>query len=151
MKRIFFMFTFLFGVMAFSQEAALTIGQFLDQIIQDAFSLKGETDKFAMVVGGLALVVRALLSTVKVSILRPLIWDKLNDKQKSFAPLLLSFLLSLLVIKPLTISSVIVACISGSAAIPLHHLMQAVEGLPGVNKTVIMAIGFAQKYLGGKK
>lgn len=151
MKRILFIFTLLFTTIVFAQDAAISLGQFIDQIIQDAFALKGESDKMAMVVGSLALLVRALLSTMKVSILRPLVWDKLSDNQKSFAPIVLSFLLSLLMVKPLTISAVIVACVSGSAAIPLHHFMKAIEGLPGVNKSVMMVIQLAQKYLGGVK
>lgn len=149
MKRILFVFTVLFGMMAFAQEASLTIGQLIDQVIQEIFALKASPDKMAMGIGGLALVVRVLLSTMKVSILRPL-WDKLPDNMKNIVPVALGFILSLLMVQPLTAQSILVACVGGSAAIPLHHLLKAVESLPGVNKSVLAVIELAQKLLGGK-
>lgn len=93
-------------------------------------------------------IVLILLSSMKVSFLRPL-WDKLGSFKPVAAPLLglLAGVFSLGKQGDLSLPGITAYMFSGAGAIVLHELLNSVKGLPGIGKIYISAIDFLQKLL----
>lgn len=150
MKKFLFIIA-LFPLCAFAQEAVadISIMQLIQEAVANFGSLKGLEGQ-AMVLGCVSLGIRVLLSSVKVSVLREKLWNKLSENMKMLVAPVCGLLLAVLSIQPLTLSAVLAGMLSGVAAIPLHHLLKTIEALPGINKTVQVVVGMAAKILGGK-
>ena len=133
-------------------------GQWFSDIVQafmqfDYKALKG----WPLAAGLIALVVRFVISSMKVSILRQWIWDKLPGWAKyCIAPVLtlVIVLVSVQFPSPVTFMSVLKAIgfglFSGAGAIALHSLLCYIESLPGINSVVKGIVGFLANLLGAK-
>jgi hypothetical protein len=103
----------------------------------------------------IAAVITLVVSSMKVSFLRGLIWDRLP-----------SFLPKVIVAPALSLVAGTLLMVSGSGfswsglgaylfaglgSVILHELLDGIKNLPGIGATVQMVIGVIQGLLGGKK
>jgi hypothetical protein len=91
---------------------------------------------------GFAALLTILISTIKISALRPL-WDKLGPA-KIIAPSLLSLIAYLLTLQSFSFPVILAAITTGVGAVYLHELLNAIRMLPAVNKYVLMVVDVLQ-------
>lgn len=138
-------------------EPELGLGGFFSGIIADYMQTKSATSGASSLVVSMGLVavgIRALLSTMKVSVLKAMLWDKMAKDLQGLMPMFLS--LSLVIVgafgtgQVITGKGVLLALFTGAGASKLHDILQYIEALPGINSTVKALIDLGQKLLGGK-
>jgi hypothetical protein len=127
----------------------MSLMDLINQAVLDFGTLKGLQGQ-ALTIAIVAIIVRVLLSTMKVSVIRQKLWDKLSVEVKAIVPPALGLIAAILAIQPLTPASVLLGVTSGALAIPLHHLLKAIESLPKINASVKLVVSIAAKILGGK-
>lgn len=140
----------LFTVVTFAQETVPipvdTVEGFFSQVLSFVKQFGGLP--WVLKVAGIAAI---LISTMKVSVLRELIWDKLGNAKVWAAPLLgLLFGVASLG-SNLNWASALAYVSAGAGAIILHELLDSVKGIPGIGSIWLSIIEVIQKILGGKK
>lgn len=155
MKNVLSILTIAFSMMFFS---AMVLAQ--ETVPLPAESVDGfftQVLTFVKQFGGLPWVLKIagiaaiLISTLKVSVLRELIWDKLGNAKAWAGPLLgLIFGLASLG-SELNWASALAFVSAGAGAIILHELLNTVKAIPGIGSVWLSVIEVIQKILGGKK
>lgn len=150
-KNIFLCLTMmLFAVFAFAQD---TIPQPVDTV-EGFFS---QTLTFIKQFGGLPWVLKIagisaiLISTLKVSAIRELTWDKLGNAKVWAAPVLGLIFGVLSLGTNLTFASALAYISAGAGAIILHELLDSIKAIPGIGSIWVSIIDVIQSLLGGKK
>lgn len=119
-------------------DAAYTEVSFLADVLK-AVKDFGGLDWMARV----ASIILLIVSSLKVTFLRQLIWDKLDTKlgdYKALVPLALSLVAGILGQGSLSWTTAVAYLGAGAGAIVLHELLDAVKSLPGIGsvwKTII--------------
>lgn len=155
MKNAFRFFTLAFSMMlvtviVYAQETVPlpveTVDGFFMQVLTFVKQFGGLP--WVLKVAGIAAI---LISTLKVSILRELIWEKLGNAKAWAAPLLgLIFGIASLG-SDLSWASALAYMSAGAGAIILHELLDSVKTVPGIGSVWLSVIEVIQKILGGKK
>lgn len=140
----------LFTIIVFAQETVPlpveTVDGFFTQVLTFVKQFGGLP--WVLKVAGIAAI---LISTLKVSVLRELIWEKLGNAKAWAAPLLgLIFGITSLG-SDLTWASALAYMSAGAGAIILHELLDSVKTAPGIGSVWLSIIEVIQKILGGKK
>ena len=138
--------------------AEIPFNQWFNDAVQSFLQLDYKALKgWALASTMVAMAVRFLISSMKVSFLRQMLWDKLPVWAKYVVAPVLSLIVVLFSIQwptPLTLMSVLTAVgfalISGSGAIALHSLLRYIESLPGVSVVVKSIVGFLANLLGAR-
>lgn len=92
-----------------------------------------------------------LLSTLKVSAIREITWDKLGSAKAWAAPILGLVFGILSLGTSLTWASALAYISAGAGAIILHELLDSIKAIPGIGSVWLSIIGVIQSLLGGKK
>lgn len=95
---------------------------------------------------GLMALITLLLSTIKNSFLRGLIWDKLGS-MKVFAAPALSLIIVLLGMNEWNLGGVFVALTTGMGAVALHQVFDAIKAMPGIGSIPLAAADMLGKLL----
>lgn len=140
----------LFTIVVFAQDTipapVETVDGFFTQVLTFIKQFGGLP--WVLKVAGIAAI---LISTLKVSVLRELIWDKLGDAKVWAAPILgLIFGIASLG-SGLTWASALAYVSAGAGAIILHELLDSAKAIPGIGSVWLSIIGVIQTILGGKK
>lgn len=141
----------LFCTMGIAQEVvqpALSTDDFLAQVLQAVHSFGGLST-----VGKIALVITLIIASMKVSILRQLIWSKLSPAQAWLAPALglIAGLFDVANTGTVTAASVLAYVASGAGAIILHELLDSLKQIPIIKEKYLGAIDFFMNLLKAKK
>jgi hypothetical protein len=91
-----------------------------------------------------------LVSSLKVSFLRTLIWDKLGAFQVLLAPAL-SLAIAMLAVTPFTAQTALAALLTGGGAVALHQMLDALKQAPFIGDAIKKVIAFIEMLLGGLK
>lgn len=101
----------------------------------------------------LSALITLIVSSMKVSVIRQKIWDKLGPAKAWVAPAL-GLAAGVLGLgaggAPLTLASAVAYVSAGAGAILLHELLDSVKEVPGVGKAYGRVIDAAKKSLGGQ-
>jgi hypothetical protein len=92
-----------------------------------------------------------LLSTLKISAIREVTWDKLGAAKAWAAPILGLIFGVLSLGTSLTWASALAYISAGAGAIILHELLDSIKAIPGIGSVWLSIIGVIQSLLGGKK
>jgi hypothetical protein len=92
-----------------------------------------------------------LISTLKVSAIRELTWDKLGDAKVWAAPILGLVFGILSLGTDLTWASALAYVSAGAGAIIFHELLDSIKAIPGIGSVWVSIIDVIQSLLGGKK
>lgn len=151
MKRIsIFGLAMLFPVFAMAQEASMDLVTFITEAIANFGTWEGLQGQ-ALVLAIAAYCIRVLISTLKVSLFRQWVWDKLGDMAKMLVAPILGVLLAVATLPELGWETILAGLTAGALGIAVHHLLKAIEALPGINETVKLLVGLVSKLLGGPK
>ncbi|MBK9390462.1 MAG: hypothetical protein IPN68_09810 [Bacteroidetes bacterium] len=154
MKIIGFMAVTMTAVFARAQEvlppADMDLITFIVQAVQHIGTLQGLSGQ-ALVLAAAAVGIRILISTLKVSMLRQLLWDKLPMVAKMLAAPVLGVLLAIATLPELTVQVLVAGLVSGALGIAVHHLLKVIEGLPGISATVQAVVQLMSRLLGGAR
>jgi hypothetical protein len=140
----------LFTVLVFAQDTIPapvdTVEEFFSQVITLIKQFGGLP--WVLKIAGIAAV---LLSTLKVSAIREITWDKLGSAKAWAAPVLGLIFGVLSLGTSLTWASALAYISAGAGAIILHELLDSVKAIPGIGSVWLSIIGVIQSLLGGKK
>lgn len=150
MRNFLISFVALFSVVGFAQSAPVLEPQdFMAQVMEFVKGWGGFTTLFK-ISGIIALVV----SSMKVSFLKELLWDKLGAFKVWVAPVL-GLIAGVLGLgaggAELSAAVVFAYLTAGGGAIILHELLDSVKAIPGIGPVWVSFIGIVQGLLGGKK
>lgn len=150
MKVLMVLFTFLMPFLALAESQPvpdLPPGEFFAQVIEVIKQFGG-----LPTVLKIAAVITLLISSMKVSFLRELFWEKLGQAKAWVAPLLglIAGILGLAHDGPLTWPVAFAYLSAGAGAIILHELLDSIKALPGLGEIYVKVIDLVQKALGGK-
>lgn len=101
-------------------------------------------------IGKIAIIITLLISSMKVSILRLWIWDKVKGAQVWVAPLL-GLALGLIQLKidgHLSLPGILAYVSAGAGAIILHELLDSAKNIPGLGSGIVGVINLLMSYLG---
>ena len=134
---LFFSVTFV-ALMCFAQDAAIPTADFAAQVL-DAVAKLGGLSGLAKVSAILVLII----SSMKVTALNDLIWNKLGKAQKWVAPVL-AIIGGIVAMAaggaPITFAGVMAYLGAGLGAPYLHDLLDLVKTIPGIGPTYLMVI-----------
>lgn len=140
----------LFAVFAFAQDTVPAPAE----TIEGFFS---QTLTFIKQFGGLPWVLKIagisaiLISTLKVSTIRELTWDKLGNAKVWAAPVLGLIFGVLSLGTNLTLASALAYISAGAGAIILHELLDSIKAIPGIGSIWVSIIDVIKSLLGGAK
>jgi hypothetical protein len=125
--------------------------EFFGQIVAEWGTIKGlGLTGWPMWSAILMAALRILISSMKVSALRAMLWDKLPASMKLMVAPVIGVMIVILTVNPINLKAILVGLTAGAGAIALHHLFRAIESLPMVSPIVKSIAGFFAKMLGGK-
>jgi len=137
-------------ILAIASEGDMDLVAFISEAIANFGSWNGlEGQALVLAIG--AYIVRVLISTLKVSIFRKWVWDKLGEMSKMLVAPILGVLLAIVTLPNLGWQTILAGLTAGALGIAIHHLLKVIEGLPGISSTVKLLVGLASKLLGGPK
>lgn len=113
---------------------------FISEILSTVGGWKGMPVEFILS-GVLALIV----SSLKVDLIRSLLWDRLGSYKVLLAPGL-SLLGALVVVQPFTWGTVWVALSTGAGAIALYEIVKALKTLPFISPAVSKVLDLADLF-----
>lgn len=126
----------------------LPLADFLTQVFEAIKSFGG-----LPTVLKLALLISLLISSMKVTVLRTLIWDKLGAFKVWAAPILglIAGLLGVYGEGDFSLAKAFAYMSAGAGAIIVHELLDSVKALPKIGKVYVTIIELIQKALKVKK
>lgn len=139
-----------FTLLAFAQSA-------VPQPVETVEGLFSQVLTFIKQFGGLPWVLKIagisaiLISTLKVSAIREITWDKLGNAKVWAAPILGLVFGILSLGTDLTWASALAYVSAGAGAIIFHELLDSLKGIPGIGSIWVSIIDVIQTVLGGKK
>lgn len=141
----FFTFLFCLGFAWAQVPPEVTPFAFLTEVM-NAIKAFGGLDSM----GKAALIITVLLSSLKVSLLRQYLWDKMGEF-KVWAPIILGLAVGLLQQgSSLNLASAFVYISVGAGAVLFHELLDTVKAIPGIGPVWVAVIDFIKSALGGK-
>lgn len=101
----------------------------------------------------ISIIIMLIISSMKVSLLRDLIWDRIGALKAWIPPLLglVAGLLGLYGEGDLTLASALAYMSAGAGAIILHELLNTVKAVPGIGPVYVQIIDLIQLALRPKK
>jgi hypothetical protein len=99
-------------------------------------------------------IIMLIISSMKNSLLRELLWDKLGDGLKPWIAPLLGLIAGLLGVAsegPVTFASVFAYMSAGAGAIILHELLGTLKAMPGIGPVYLSIIDIIQRALKSPK
>jgi hypothetical protein len=135
-----------FGWIADKWDDTITLAEFLAQVMRTSETIGGLPTLLKV-----SAVITLLVSSLKVTALRGLIWERLGAGQVLVAPALglIAGLVGLGTAGPVTLPVVLTYVMAGGGAVFLHELLDAMKALPGLGVAYIRAIEAIQRALGG--
>ena len=126
----------------------LPLDQFLAQVMAAIKALGGLP--WALKIASIVLLI---IASMKVAVVRNLIWDRLGAAKAFVAPVLglIVGLLSMAAEGNVTVAGVFAYLFAGAGALAIHELLDAVKGIPGIGQKYIQVCEFISKIFGGKK
>lgn len=103
---------------------------------------------------GLSALVMILIASMKVSLLRQYVWDKLGWFKVFVAPVLslvVVFIGLFLTGQPFTMQAFVVAMVTGAGAVALNEMLDGVKNAPGVNSVIVFVANLLKSLLPAKK
>ena len=138
---LFFLLLVLKGIsIAHAADADIPVDQFLNLVLEAVKNFGGIPWTLKI-----ASILTLILSTMKVSFMRPL-WDKLGWAKALAAPVL-AIVVGLLSLQPFSLAGLVAYLFAGAGAIVLHQMLDGVKGIPGVGGAFVSVIEFLQKML----
>lgn len=120
----------------------------LDQFLAEVFS---SVQGFGGLPWGAKIIVliTLIISSMKVSILRQYVWDRLGPAKVLIAPTL-GLVAGLMSLEHKTLPNLVAYIMAGAGAILLHQLLDAFKELPMIGPKYLWLIDGAKKLLRGK-
>jgi hypothetical protein len=142
------------ALVAMAQEAAVAVAAApapvvevpITNIFQDALKAIGDWKALGWQ-AGIAGILTVLISTMKNSLLRGLIWDKLPTMAKLLVAPVLALLAFFLGLGKLDGATILMAITTGAASVYIHQLLDAVKEIPGVGPKYQWLIDLLAKLL----
>lgn len=133
--------TFMFSLIAYADD--MSAQDFLNLVLNTYKQMGG-----IPVMAKVALILTVVVSSMKVSFLRTLIWDKLPALAQTLAAPILALIggtLGYLAggVKP-TLANLVAYVILGAGAVFVHEILDGVKTIPGVGKMVVAVINFIE-------
>lgn len=140
----------LFTVLVFAQDTVPAPVETVEGLFSQVITLIKQFGGLPWVlkIAGIAAV---LLSTLKISAIREVTWDKLGAAKAWAAPVLGLIFGVLSLGTNLTWASALAYVSAGAGAIILHELLDSIKAIPGIGSVWLSIIGVIQSLLGGKK
>lgn len=137
-----------FGWIAGKWDDTVTLAEFVAQVMRTSETI-GDLPTMLKI----SAVITLLVSSLKVTAFRRLIWERLGAGQVLVAPTLglLAGLVGLGTTGPVTLPIVLTYVMAGGGAVFLHELLDALKALPGLGAAYIRAIELIQRALGGEQ
>ena len=126
----------------------MQVGQWVGDLFQVVGSLKGMSVQASMIA-----VITLLVSSMKVTVFRQLVWDKLGGAKVLAAPvlsLLMVVIGALATGQKFSFGVLLVALTTGAGALALHEVLDAVKEMKFVKPWMKPAIEWISKTLGAK-
>lgn len=144
---LFFSMMFVFSY-ALADEAVVAPQDFFAQMLEAIRAFGGLS-----MMAKISTVIMVIVSSMKVTFLRELLWSKLGAAQAWVAPLLglIAGILGLGNDGQISLASVMAYVAAGAGAVILHELLDSVKAIPGIGEIYISLIKIVQGFLGGKK
>lgn len=103
--------------------------------------------------GKIALLITLIISTMKVTAIRQMFWDKLGAAKAWAAPILglILGILTLAMGGHLTLAGVLAWVSAGAGALILHELLDSLKKIPGLGAMWVSFIDLVMGYLGAEK
>lgn len=138
---LFFLLLILKGIsISYAGDGDVPIDQFLNLVLEAVKNFGGIPWTLKI-----ASILTLVLSTMKVSFMRPL-WDKLGWGKMLAAPIL-ALAVGLLSLQQFSFAGLVAYLFAGVGAIVLHQMLDGVKGIPGVGGVFLSIIEFVQKML----
>lgn len=136
----------MFSFLTYAEETQIdliTQDQFFSQILDAVKTLGGIPWTMKI-----ATIILILISSMKVSFIRPL-WDKLGWAKGILAPVLgiVAGVLTLSQSGSLSLPGVMAYMFAGAGAVVLHELFEAMKLIPGITPTVLSVVQFFESAL----
>lgn len=147
MNKLIGFIAVIFAMPAMAQD--VPVSDFLQQVFSVISGLGGLS--WALKVSAIILLV---VASMKVSILRLYVWDKLGGFKAVVAPLLglaAGLIANFGNGQPLSLAGLLAYVLAGAGAIALHELLDALKGIPGAGEVYRSVIDFLMRLLGGVK
>jgi hypothetical protein len=153
MKYLYAAFAVIFAVsiymlfnIAHAQETVLAPADFLSQILSAVKSFGGLSWMLKV-----SAVLTIVISSMKVSFFRGLVWDKLGALKPWLAPILglLAGILTLGAGGGMSLAGVMAWISAGAGAIIFHELLDTVKAIPGLGPMWVSVIDIISGLLGG--
>lgn len=135
-----------FGWIADKWDDTLSLAEFVAQVIRTSETI-GNLPTMLQI----SAIIMLVVSSLKVTVLRRLIWERLGAGQVLVAPMLglIAGLVGLGTAGgPVTLPIVLTYVMAGGGAVFLHELLDALKALPGVGMAYIHAIEMIERALG---
>lgn len=102
-------------------------------------------------IGKIALIITLLVSSMKVTVLDDLVWNRLGKFQAWLAPILglVAGILTLGAGGQISLAGIFAYISAGAGALLLHELLDTVKAIPGLGPLWISLIGVVEGALGG--
>jgi len=147
LKYLFVMIvSLLMSVMAFAQEVVTEPE--ISGLLADLVAAVGSWKEGGWILG-LSAILTVVISSMKNSLLKELIWDKLKGFKIFVAPLL-SLIIIVISVQPFTWKAFLLAMVTGAGAMALHAILDGVKELPFIGETWKKVIDVIGKLLGRK-
>lgn len=154
LSRVGYFFSFLLclcccflGAYAFADATVVDPSDFLTQVLSVIQKFGGLS--WMMKVSAVTLL---LISSMKVSFLKTLIWDKLGEAQAWIAPIL-GLIAGIMGLGAggiaVTGASIFAYVMSAGGAVIFHELLDSVKAIPGLGAVYVSMISFVESLLGG--
>jgi uncharacterized membrane protein YbaN (DUF454 family) len=143
-----FMMTSFVCFYAMAGDEVLAPQDFFEQIMQAIQAFGGLSTMLKI-----STVVMLIVSSMKVTFLRDLVWSRLGAAQAWIAPLLglIAGVLGLGIgDQPITLASIMAYVAAGGGAVILHELLDSMKSIPGIGQVYVTMIDVVQSVLGGK-
>lgn len=139
----------IFGLLASSAALAqdgTSVAQFLMQVFEAVRTMGGLS--VALKISAL---ITLVISSMKVSVLDKLVWEKLGPYQVFVAPFLglLVGLSGLVDGSTLSLPKLFAYVMTGAGAVFIHQILDAVKTMPGIGDVFVTVINFVEQWLGG--
>ncbi len=122
--------------------ASIDLATFAGQVLEAIKALGG-----LPWVAKIASITMLIIGSMKVDLIRGLLWDKLPEGVKPFLAPALGMLAGILSLDPITFKGVVAYVSAGAGAIILYELLDAIKVAAAANATVSGVIGFVQSVL----
>lgn len=146
MKTILLLLSIVLAALLFP---ALAVADSIDVLPSDFLA---QVLEFIKTFGGLPSVAKIsgvillLIASMKVSVIRSYVWDRLGAF-KAFAAPTLGLIAGVISLETITLPGLATYLFAGAGAIILHEILDAVKSIPGIGAIYVSIIDFIKKIL----